>query len=190
MKQFARLLLVTVGIGVLGFVMSLVPQKNAGAAPPGGAPVSIISSVPLSVGVNNTLSQPVPTLGAEALTSFVAFNSCAALGNSTECQIPIYTVPQGQIAVIESVAGFCGGIAPYAIMFLEMDFTGPDGQPKGLRFAPGSAVPNGVGNVIAWGLNLKTYASAGAINFLAEGSAGSTGGSCNAVISGHLVSTQ
>jgi len=193
MKRFAKLLLAAVGFGMLGFVMSLIPQKSAGGTPPPppGAPVSIVSSVPLTVGVNNTPSQPVPTLGAEALSSFVAYNSCAAAGTSLACQIaPIYTVPQGQIAVIESVAGFCGGTAPFAIIFLEMDFTGPDGQPKGLRFAPGPVVPNGGGDVTAWGLNLKTYASSGDINFLAEGSVGSTGGSCNAVISGYLVPAQ
>ena len=216
MKQFARLLLATVGFGLLGFVMSLVPQKNAGGAPPpppSGAPVNIIDSIPLTVGVNNfppaltgasvpvsgnvniTSAQPISTLGAEARTSFVGFNSCAAPVNSVECQIagstPIYTVPPGQIAVIESVNGFCGGTAPYALIFVEIDFTGPDGQPKLMRFSPGAAaVPNGGSDVNSWGLNLKTYASAGPINFLAEGSVGSTGGSCNAGISGHLVSAQ
>jgi hypothetical protein len=215
MKQFARLLLVTLGFGVLGFMMSLFPQKNAGGAPPPpptGAPVNIINSIPLTVGVSNfpatltgasvpvsgsvniTSAQPVSTLGAEALTSFVGFNSCAFLNNSSDCTIgppvPIFTVPQGQIAVIESVNGFCGGTAPFAIIFLEIDFTGPDGQPKLMRFAPGATVPNAGGDEITWGLNLKTYASAGPINFLAEQVAGSTGGSCNAGISGHLVATQ
>ena len=225
MKQFAKLLLVTLGFGVLGFVMSLFPQKNAGGAPPPpptGAPVSIVGSIPLTVGVNNfpaaltgasvpvsgnvnatiigtptvniSSAQPVSTLGAEALTSFVGFNSCGFLNNSSDCTIgppiPIFTVPQGQIAVIESVNGFCGGTAPFAIIFLEIDFTGPDGQPKLMRFAPGAAVQNAGGEEITWGLNLKTYASAGPINFIAEQVTGSTGGSCNAGISGHLVATQ
>ena len=47
MKPFARLLLVTVGFGALGFVMSLVPQKTATGA--GGAPVNIMSPLPLPV---------------------------------------------------------------------------------------------------------------------------------------------
>jgi len=47
MKRFAKLLLVTVGFGVLGFVMSLVPQKSATGA--GSAPVSIASPLPLPV---------------------------------------------------------------------------------------------------------------------------------------------
>jgi len=51
MKRFARLLLVTFGFGVLGFVMSLVPQKNAGGA--GGAPVTVM----------NTSTNPVPVTG-------------------------------------------------------------------------------------------------------------------------------
>ena len=47
MKRFAKLLLVTLGFGALGLVMSLVPEKNAtGAA---GAPVNVVSSIPLSV---------------------------------------------------------------------------------------------------------------------------------------------
>jgi hypothetical protein len=49
MKRFARLLVVTVGFGALGFVMSLVPQKNATGA--GGAPVDITSPLPLPVTV-------------------------------------------------------------------------------------------------------------------------------------------
>jgi len=47
MQRFARLLLVTLGFGLLGFVMSLVPQKNATGA--GGAPVNIASPLPLAV---------------------------------------------------------------------------------------------------------------------------------------------
>jgi hypothetical protein len=52
MKRFAKLLVVTLGFGALGFVISLVPQRNATGA--GAAPVSIVSSIPLSV--NGTLS--------------------------------------------------------------------------------------------------------------------------------------
>jgi len=47
MKRFARLLLVTVGFGALGFVMSLVPQRNATGA--GAAPVTIASPLPVPV---------------------------------------------------------------------------------------------------------------------------------------------
>jgi hypothetical protein len=46
-RRFARLLLVTVGFGALGFAMSLVPQKSATGS--GGAPVNIVGSVPLTV---------------------------------------------------------------------------------------------------------------------------------------------
>lgn len=62
MKRFARFLLVTVGFGVLGFVMSLVPQKSATGA--GSAPVNIMSPLPLpvtgSVNANITNSSAVP----------------------------------------------------------------------------------------------------------------------------------
>ena len=47
MKRFAKLLVVTLGFGALGFMMSLVPQKNATGA--GAAPVNIVSSIPLTV---------------------------------------------------------------------------------------------------------------------------------------------
>lgn len=74
MKRFARLLLVTVGFGVLGFVMSLVPQKTAtGAA---GAPVNIISSVLLTVmgsvnaNINNSSALPVSFNGTAQPVSF------------------------------------------------------------------------------------------------------------------------
>jgi hypothetical protein len=47
MKRFARALAVMLGIVVLGFVILLVPQKNATAT--GGAPVNIMSPLPLPV---------------------------------------------------------------------------------------------------------------------------------------------
>lgn len=55
MKRFGRALAVALGIAVLASAVSLVPQKNATAD--GGAPVNIISPLPLpvtgTVGVNN-----------------------------------------------------------------------------------------------------------------------------------------
>jgi hypothetical protein len=47
MMRFAKMLVVTVGFGTLGFVMSLVPQKNATGA--GAAPVFVTNtSLPVS----------------------------------------------------------------------------------------------------------------------------------------------
>jgi len=61
-KRFAKLLLVTVGFGTLGFVMSRVPQKNATGA--GGAPVNIVSPLPLPMtgNVNATVNGTVAAL--------------------------------------------------------------------------------------------------------------------------------
>src|SRR5215470_3595655 len=62
MKRFAKLLLVTVGFGALGFVMSLVPQRSATGA--GAAPVTIAGPLPVPVtgGVSATVNG---TVGAQ-----------------------------------------------------------------------------------------------------------------------------
>jgi hypothetical protein len=57
-KRFARALAVTVGLLVLGSVISLVPQKNATGA--GAAPVFVTNtSVPVSGSVNATVTGTV-----------------------------------------------------------------------------------------------------------------------------------
>ena len=78
MKPFGKLLLVTLGFGVFGFAMSLVPQKTATGA--GSAPVTVVNT-PLSiegtVGVNNFPATQTVT-GTVAVSNFPAFQSPVA----------------------------------------------------------------------------------------------------------------
>jgi hypothetical protein len=79
MKRFARALAVTFGIAVLGLFVFLVPQTNAAAD--GGAPVNIMSPLPLpvtgnvgitgtpTVNANVTLPNPLPVQPVQQSTA-------------------------------------------------------------------------------------------------------------------------
>ena len=70
MKRFAHLWLVTLGFGSLGFVLSLVPPKNATGA--GGAPV-IVTNTPLPVSGNvNAAQSGAWTVGVNNFPAFPA----------------------------------------------------------------------------------------------------------------------
>jgi hypothetical protein len=152
MKRFAKLLLVTLGFGALGFVMSLVPQKNATGA--GGAPVNIIGSVPLTVsgtvGVNNfpatqnvSITNPsVPVSGTVGITGNVPVaNSLDAFGNvaplaSTDVDSatrrPFETaVCDATVAVNASVAQCEGAAVPLGTLLVVQYVTGACSVPVG-----------------------------------------------------------
>lgn len=108
MKRFARLLSVVFGLGLLGFALSLVPQKTATGA--GGAPVMVInSSVPVGNPAGPSGPVPLVTQGAEDLNGFFAPNSvCNFQSGGFQCSLdPFFTPPSGQIAVIEFVSSQC-----------------------------------------------------------------------------------
>jgi hypothetical protein len=63
MKRFVRALAVTLGLAVLGTVISIVPQKDAKGA--GSAPVSVVNTP--NVNVANTAANPVPVSGLVAV---------------------------------------------------------------------------------------------------------------------------
>lgn len=66
MKRFARAFAVTLGLVVLGSVISLVPQKNAAGA--GGAPVTVVNTpLPVTGNVNAAVT------GAVGVNNFPAF---------------------------------------------------------------------------------------------------------------------
>ena len=94
MKRFVRLLVVTVGFGVLGFVMSLVPQKNATGA--GGAPVNIISPVPLPVTGTVAAQQSGDwNVGiSNAPTVSLASGATVNVGNAASSPVPVQSVEQ------------------------------------------------------------------------------------------------
>src|SRR5215470_5223527 len=146
MKRFARLLLVTVGFGALGFAMSLLPQKSATGAV--GAPVNIISPLPLPVGVNNfpaTLTSasvpvsgsvgvgnlldgvgsPIPLVGRDADNGarhpFVdGCHAATPTGDpASHCSFDA-PVPDGQRWVIESFTSSCAVPTGSKLLFVEL----------------------------------------------------------------------
>ena len=140
MKRFARLLVVTLGFGVLGFVISLVPQKSATGS--GSAPVSIIGPLPIPVtgtvnasvggtvnaaqsGTWNVGITGTPTVNANVtfpsslpVNDGNAFNpyrtNCSESGGVSSksgfCDLGV--VPDGKELVIEEVTGHIPGAPP------------------------------------------------------------------------------
>jgi hypothetical protein len=99
-KLLQRALVVLVTLAVIAGIAAVVTPKRAHAI------------VATFVQVVNTPSQPVPTLEADVQTAFVAFNGCTFGSppddNPAVCEIvPLYNVPGGKTAVIESFSGVC-----------------------------------------------------------------------------------
>lgn len=86
-KRYARLLLVTIGLGVLAFAMSLVPQKTATGAAAAGPLVTVTNfpatltgaAVPASI----TNSSPINVAGTVTVSSLpsVALGGAVTVGN-------------------------------------------------------------------------------------------------------------
>ncbi len=143
------------------------------------------------VQVVNTSANPVPTLATDALSAFDVTNSCL-FGGGNFCGVePLYTVPAGQIAVIESTSGQCfinaGNISQ--AYFLIQNASTPNGFIN-LERTKGNA---GNGAVYTWTHALKSYAFGGSsgtpIRAEVLTDAGETGGTgCGIEIAGHLVS--
>lgn len=110
MKRFARLLTVTFGFGLLGFALSLTPQKTAS----GTASTNVSVPNPTfavtqatnpwivggSVGINNTVADPVPVSGT--VTANVTFPSNLAVAMPSHLGVS----PSQFVALVYSPALF------------------------------------------------------------------------------------
>ena len=110
MPRFARGLVVSLGVVLLGLLITIVPQRNASGAP--GAPV-IVQNVPLPTTVTNT---PLPVSGNLAATVSGNVN----VGNFPPTQnvnvtntVPVSGTVTAQIATPVPVSGAVG-ITPSA----------------------------------------------------------------------------
>lgn len=140
------------------------------------APKTVHAIVSALVTVSNTAANPVPTIGAEAGRAFVVGNNCFFAGATSCFVVPLYTVPAGETAVIESVSYACGPLAAgTALTFVEMSFKVPGGSAS-VNFSP----------VSSGSQNLKTYAGPGDIDASFDTS-GSQGNVCSLTVSGYLV---
>jgi hypothetical protein len=153
------------------------------------APKAAHGIVATLVQVVNTSANPVPTLATDALRSFGVTGSCSLFGTS-ECLIrPIYTVPAGEIAVIESTSGRCffnaGNLNEALLEFQNATNT----VDMVLERTKGNA---GNGAVETWTHSVKGYAFGGSagtpINAAVFFDSAESGGDCFFEISGHLIS--
>lgn len=198
MKQFGKLMLVTLGFGVLGFLMSLFPHKGAGGLPVatnvnvvntplpvGGNVTATISGTPTvnvaslpplnfpgNVGISGPVSvqnlgsgsgAPIPIVTQDsdeaARKSFAASGTCNWAGN--QCTIsPIYAVPTGQIAVIDSVSGACGVRTGTSLLAVDVNFIAPvnPSSPQQLFLNDVLIIPGP--EVAAFGHQVITFAGA------------------------------
>jgi hypothetical protein len=162
------------------------------------APKRAHALVAALVQVTNTPANPVSTLAADAATAFVASGQCSFSSsnhsNTNVCEIQtIYTVPAGQVAVIDSYSGSCQldlGAAEQAIQF-QLNYIGPSGTSAELFIPASPAIPFPVFSqqITSVGQNIRSYASAGNINttVLAQNVETSPNDICNITLSGHLV---
>ena len=205
MKRFAKLLLVTLGFGALGFVVSLVPQKNATGA--GAAPVSVVNTsanpVPVtgtvavsrlpsvtlggSVTVGNTSANPVLTqsVGTLAANAFFKSGTCTFAVGALFCSTypaHMLSVPAGQTAVITYASGNCSPDAGSGPFSASLNVSG-----NAVDIVPTSAGTNGQ---IQFGRQLELYLPGSATTTVdpqVVASSGQAGGeTCNFVLSGYF----
>jgi hypothetical protein len=178
MERLKKFFLLAAGLGLLAVVVTVLGTKPAHA---------LIATL---VQVVNTSAQPVPTLATDALSSFGVTGSCFMANGTRACEItPIYTVPAGQIAVIESTSGVCfynaGNLNDAFLQFQNATNT----TDILLERTHGNA---GSGAVETWTHSVKGYAFGGssgtAINAHVFFDSPEDTGNCFIAISGHLIS--
>ncbi len=154
------------------------------------APKAAHGIVATFVQVVNTSANPVPTLATDALSAFDVTAICS-FGGGSFCGVePLYTVPAGQIAVIESTSGQCfidAGNLSQAYFLIQNAST-----PNGFINLERTKGNSGNGAVYTWTHSLKSYAFGGSsgtpIRAEVFTDAGETDGTgCGIEIAGHLV---
>jgi hypothetical protein len=154
------------------------------------------------VQVNNTSANPVPTVVVDAVNSFDANGFCQFLpsdnGVNDFCLVdPIYTVPAGQIAIVEHASGRCVVDAGTAVREARFRI-GPGGALDATPtqysfFVPGQPEKFlDFGSIVSFAQATKTYVKAGsAIDLEVFASASQSSiyfnDSCEVDISGYLV---
>lgn len=151
------------------------------------------------VQVTNTVSQPVPTVSANAQNSFYQ-NSACNWSNNAECQvIPLLSVPAKQTAVVESVSGLCQLDSNTQIAYYQLS---NEQSQTGMIFLPPSANVSfnlgtnlGSTTTVATSFfhNVKTYFHGGTsgvtvfFNAFATAPELATGDTCAVNVSGYFV---
>jgi len=145
--------------------------------------------------VAHTLANPVPTVAAATPDTFVQSENCTFnVISADSCGlVPIYTVPAGRIAVIDSVSGDC--VTGEGVLIREWTILSSGGAVKeSFPNAPGIFAPVIGGTVSTFALNYKTYVSGGAtgnpIDMYAFSTvAQTTYNFCHMTVSGHFTTS-
>ncbi len=214
MKQYSKLMLITLSFGIVTLALSLVPSKPVGAA--GSAPVMVTNtplpiqgpvnaaqSGPWNVGITggavsvaNSESSPVLTRdmdnGARQPLQKVL---CVGTGSSTGLCGPVgnvFTVPDGKRLVIEQVSGSCEQEQGTVVADVSIDTkVGSDdvNHTFPLQLPATFAAPTGE-YASSFHYVTRIYADSGTtVGFSGEQFLGPTGRDalCRMTVSGHLV---
>jgi hypothetical protein len=184
--QFAKRLLTAFGVIALAALILAV-----------AAPRAVHATVAALVQVVNTATNPAITFEEEAQSAFVVTATCKYSDAPdyfvNVCAIfPLYSVPAGKTAVIESYSAYCETDGAGQFVESKLTFTSPGGSPVVERVPPTSSTTFFGGVVVnEVALNLKSYAAGGAsgsvINFEGYANAGQDSTpSCSATLAGHL----
>jgi len=184
MKGFKSTLLVLGSIALLMMIFAVVAPRTTHA---------VVSTL---VTITNTTANPVPTVSTDAQSGFVASYYCyfSSSWPQDQCAIdPLYIVPAGKIAVLESASGACVTSSARGMREFQIQFTDPAGNYGQLGFPPTNVVTPGsdtmnTGAVGTTAQNFKFYASGNSsikfYGYAAENQ--SSGMFCRFTVSGHL----
>lgn len=158
MKIVRRLVVGIAGVAVVALVMEMATPKAAralanlfvtvtntsanpvpvsGAVTVSGLPAVQIASVSGNVPVTNALDRnnnAIPLVVQNPLSAGNAFDVsgfCNFAGNALSCDAQPYTVPDGKIAVIQSVTGSCSLDSGTGLTSVELSYTAPNGSRVG-----------------------------------------------------------
>ncbi len=186
--NFAKRTLMVVGVVALAVLIVAVLAPNTAHG--------LVAAL---VQVTNTTANPVPTASTDAQSGFVASNYCYFNSSwpQDQCALdPLYSVPAGKIAVLESASGACVTSSAKGMREFQLQFTDPAGNYGQLGFPPTNVATPGsdtmnTGAVGTTAQNFKFYASAGSsIKFYGYAAENQSGGMfCRFTVSGHLAPT-
>jgi hypothetical protein len=171
-----------------------VDTRNVNVVNTPNVNVASLPAVQLSGAINanisNTSANPVPTIPEQASKGFSIEGSCQFSGNSCTAN-PLYTVPTGETAVIESFTEFCRIDAGTALSSIIVGFLAPGETASQISVNTPATAPSILSSagIASGGQNLKAYAAAGGIvaEALAASSENPVNDSCQFTLSGYLV---
>jgi hypothetical protein len=178
--NFAKRLLMVFGAVALAAIIGVMLTPKA------------LHAVATAVQVVNTSAQPVLTVATDALSSFGVESNCSFSSQQTCDIFPMYTVPAGKIAVIESTSGECfpnaGNLTSAILQFRNSTAEGSNTIDIFLERTHGNSA---TGAVETWTHSVKAYAYGGGSGAPISArvmSDGAQAGNCYITITGHLLS--